>query len=191
MSNIPIADVTLQLSAKVLTEKRQYLQLIDVLGDVGGLMEILFTLLNLISSFVTEVLYDKALVNSLFTFDLNKKYVIFNASKYRKKVLLTINSFKDLNKVDTINLKQKFDELESNKNNNVELFSKEKSNEPITLTKNTMNMTTSRNKLVKRRRNNINNNSKNNSDNNNNNNNNNNITIKTNYSRSSLLKNNF
>ena len=184
----PIADVTLQLSAKVLTEKRQYLQLIDVLGDVGGLMEILFTLLNLISSFVTEVLYDKALVNSLFTFDLNKKYVIFNASKYRKKVLLTINSFKDLNKVDTINLKQKFDELESNKNNNVEIFSKEKSNEPITLTKNTMNMTTSRNKLVKRRRNNIKNNSKNNSDNNNNNNNN-NITIKTNYSRSSLLKN--
>ena len=186
--NIPIADVTLQLSAKVLTEKRQYLQLIDVLGDVGGLMEILFTLLNLISSFVTEVLYDKALVNSLFTFDLNKKYVIFNASKYRKKVLLSINSFKDLNKVDTINLKQKFDELESNKNNNVEIFSKEKSNEPISLPKNTMNMTTSRNKLVKRRRNNIKNNSKNNSDNNNNNNNN-NITIKTNYSRSSLLKN--
>jgi hypothetical protein len=185
---IPIADVTLQLSAKVLTEKRQYLQLIDVLGDVGGLMEILFTLLNLISSFVTEVLYDKALVNSLFTFDLNKKYVIFNASKYRKKVLLSINSFKDLNKVDTINLKQKFDELESNKNNNVEIFSKEKSNEPISLPKNTMNMTTSRNKLVKRRRNNIKNNSKNNSDNNNNNNNN-NITIKTNYSRSSLLKN--
>ena len=185
---IPIADVTLQLSAKVLTEKRQYLQLIDVLGDVGGLMEILFTLLNLISSFVTEVLYDKALVNSLFTFDLNKKYVIFNASKYRKKVLLSINSFKDLNKVDTINLKQKFDELESNKNNNVEIFSKEKSNEPISLPKNTMNMTTSRNKLVKRRRKNINNNSKNNSDNNNNNNNN-NITIKTNYSRSSLLKN--
>ena len=38
----PIADVTLQLAAKVLTEKRQYMQLIDVLGDVGGLMEILF-----------------------------------------------------------------------------------------------------------------------------------------------------
>ena len=46
----PIADVTLQLAAKVLTEKRQYMQLIDVLGDVGGLMEILFTFLNIISS---------------------------------------------------------------------------------------------------------------------------------------------
>ena len=51
----PIADVTLQLAAKVLTEKRQYVQLIDVLGDVGGLMEILFTFLNIISSFVTEI----------------------------------------------------------------------------------------------------------------------------------------
>ena len=165
------------------------MQLIDVLGDVGGLIEIFFIVLNLISSFVTEVLYDKALVNSLFTFDMNKKYVIFNASKYRKKVLLTINSFKDLNKVDTINLKQKFDDLERNKNNNIDLFSKEKLNEPITLSKNTMNMTTTRKKLVKKRRNNISNNSNNNNNENNNNNINNNSTIKTNYSRSSLLKN--
>ena len=51
----PIIDVTLQLAAKVLTEKRQYLQLIDVLGDVGGLMEILYTFLNIITSFVTEI----------------------------------------------------------------------------------------------------------------------------------------
>ena len=60
----PIADVTLQLAAKVLTEKRQYVQLIDVLGDVGGLMEILYTFLNIISSFLTEVLYDRSLVNN-------------------------------------------------------------------------------------------------------------------------------
>ena len=75
--NAPIADVTLQLSAKVLTEKRQYTQLIDVLGDVGGLMEILLTVLNLISSFFTEALYDQSIVNELFSFDLNKKLIIF------------------------------------------------------------------------------------------------------------------
>ena len=40
----PVADTTLQLHGKVLTEKRQYTQLIDVLGDVGGLMEILHLL---------------------------------------------------------------------------------------------------------------------------------------------------
>ena len=81
----PIADVTLQLHAKVLTQKRQYTQLIDVLGDVGGLMEILFTVFNMISSIVTEVLYDKSLVNNLFSFDLNKKYVVFNIAKHKSK----------------------------------------------------------------------------------------------------------
>ena len=52
VSGGPIADVTLQLAAKVLTEKRQYMQLIDVLGDVGGLMEILYTFLNMIMTFL-------------------------------------------------------------------------------------------------------------------------------------------
>ena len=48
------------------------MQLIDVLGDVGGLMEILFTFLNIISSLLTEILYDKSLVNDLFSFDIEK-----------------------------------------------------------------------------------------------------------------------
>ena len=110
----PIADVTLQLSAKVLTEKREYLQLIDVLGDVGGLMEILFTLLHLISSFATEILYDKDLVNSLFSFDLNKKFVVFNYIKIQKRKSrlsnfningINYNDINDLNKINTIKLK--------------------------------------------------------------------------------------
>ena len=33
-------DITIQLSPNVLTQKRTYVRLIDVLGDVGGLMEI-------------------------------------------------------------------------------------------------------------------------------------------------------
>ena len=79
----PIADVTLQLAAKVLTEKRQYMQLIDVLGDVGGLMEILFTFLNIISSLLTEILYDKSLVNDLFSFDIEKKMIVINKKKQK------------------------------------------------------------------------------------------------------------
>jgi len=81
----PIADVTLQLAAKVLTEKRQYMQLIDVLGDVGGLMEILFTFLNIISSLLTEILYDKSLVNDLFSFDIEKKMIVINKKKTKIK----------------------------------------------------------------------------------------------------------
>ena len=57
--NAPIADVTLQLAAKVLTEKRQYTQLIDVLGDVGGLMEIMNMIFSVISSLVVNILYNK------------------------------------------------------------------------------------------------------------------------------------
>ena len=79
----PIADVTLQLAAKVLTEKRQYMQLIDVLGDVGGLMETLFTFLNIISSLLTEILYDKSLVNDLFSFDIEKKMIVINKKKQK------------------------------------------------------------------------------------------------------------
>ena len=127
ISGAPIADATLQLAAKVLTEKRQYLQLIDVLGDVGGLMEIVYTVLNLISSFVTEVLYDKSLVNNLFSFDLNKKYVVFNNPKMKIKQAKENKNIEDIRKIDTINLKEKIQNLENNQN--IEIYTKENSGE--------------------------------------------------------------
>ena len=127
ISGAPIADATLQLAAKVLTEKRQYLQLIDVLGDVGGLMEIVYTVLNLICSFVTEILYDKSLVNNLFPFDLNKKYVVFNNPKMKIKQAKENKNIEDIRKIDTINLKEKIKNLENNQN--IEIYTKENSGE--------------------------------------------------------------
>ena len=62
------------------------MQLIDVLGDVGGLMEILFTFLNIISSLLTEILYDKSLVNDLFSFDIEKKMIVINKKNKNKKI---------------------------------------------------------------------------------------------------------
>ena len=121
----PVAEFTLQLAAKVLTQKRQYTQLIDVLGDVGGLMEILYSLFNIISSLVTEILYDKSLVNSLFSFDLNKKYVVFNHTKNKMKSLQENNVKKDIQKMGTLNLKEKIQELENN--NNIEIYTQENS----------------------------------------------------------------
>jgi hypothetical protein len=47
----PLCQITVQLSEKVLTQKRQYTTLIEVLGDVGGLMEVLLTLFNIICPF--------------------------------------------------------------------------------------------------------------------------------------------
>ena len=121
----PIADVTLQLSAKVLTEKRQYMQLIDVLGDVGGLMEILYSLFSVVSSLVTEILYDRSLVNKLFSFDLKKKYVVFNKARNRGLQTNVDNTLKDIRRIDSVNLQEKYKELKDNKD--IIVFSKENS----------------------------------------------------------------
>ena len=56
-----LIDVAFQLSSKILTIKRKYVTLIDVLGDIGGFMEIIFFVLNIISSFFADSLYEKSL----------------------------------------------------------------------------------------------------------------------------------
>ena len=129
----PICDVTLQLSAKVLTQKRQYTQLIDVLGDVGGLMEILLTALNIISSFITEILYDKSLVNDLFSFDLEKKVVIFNTKFKKDKSFDDRNITLDQIKKENNEKIENYRELAEPKN--IEIYSKENLNELKTVNK--------------------------------------------------------
>ena len=74
--NYPVCDVTIQLTAKVLTIKRDNTKLIDVLGDVGGLMEFVSSLFTIISMFVTDLLYEIDIVNNLFSFDLNKRKIL-------------------------------------------------------------------------------------------------------------------
>ena len=69
-------DITIQLSSSFLTQTRNYVQLIDVLGDVGGLMEIVNMVFSIICSLIVDILYEKSLVNNLFYFDLDKKFVI-------------------------------------------------------------------------------------------------------------------
>ena len=121
----PICDVYLQLSAKVLTEKRQYVTLIAVLGDVGGLMEILLTFLNIITSFITEVLYDRSLINNLFSFDLNKKLVVLNVKKKKRKSNDEDNQRIDIKRFDSIKLREDLQNIENN-NKNIEIVPKEK-----------------------------------------------------------------
>ena len=106
----PVAEVILQLAAKVLTTKRKYPTLLDVLGDVGGLMEILYTFFNLIASFLNEVIYDKSLVNSLFSFNIDKNEIYI---KTRAKRNIKLNSKLNEN-IDSISIE----------NNNSKNFSK-------------------------------------------------------------------
>ena len=144
----PIIDVTLQLAAKVLTERRQYTQLIDVLGDVGGLMEILYSFLNIITSFVIEILYDKTLVNNLFSFDLNNKFVVFNRFKKKIQDLKEDKSIKDLHLFNSNKPKQKFEDIENNKN--VEIYLKDNTSEQKPDIKN--NVSSTRNKIIKKKK---------------------------------------
>ena len=87
-NNYPICDVNFQLNDKILSEKRQYTQLIDVLGEVGGLMQIIYSFLGFICSFVVDILYEKTIANNLFSFDINKNLIIL---KNEKKLLLKYN----------------------------------------------------------------------------------------------------
>ena len=70
-------DITIQLSPTVLTLKRTYVKLIDILGDIGGLMATVNMIFKFICIAIVNILYEKSLVNNLFNFDLDKKMVVF------------------------------------------------------------------------------------------------------------------
>ena len=77
----PLCDVTIQLDEQILTIKRTYTKLVEVLGDVGGLMEVFLAFFKLINELIAGLLYQKSLVNHLFNFDLEKKTVIIKEKK--------------------------------------------------------------------------------------------------------------
>jgi len=73
----PVCDLTLQLAANVLTQRRNYKTLLDVMEEVGGLMEFLYAIFKMILYFVINESYEKSLVNNLFSFDIKRKVIIF------------------------------------------------------------------------------------------------------------------
>ena len=77
-------DFTIKLSENIRTERRTYTKLITILGDVGGLMEVIFTLFRVISSFSVDILYEISLVNNLFNFNLIKKLVLMKFNNKKK-----------------------------------------------------------------------------------------------------------
>ncbi len=93
-NNYPACEIEIQLKDKILTQKRNYTQLIDVLGEVGGFMEIISSFFRLICSFVVDILYDKSIINNLFSFDLSKKKILIKEN--REKIVL-----KDSNEIKT------------------------------------------------------------------------------------------
>ena len=92
-------NIQLQLTEQMISIDRTYTKLIEVLGDVGGLMEFIFSFFKIISIFITEALYEKGLINHLFTFDIDKKLIeLKNPKKNIKNILSNEpNVFKPLN----------------------------------------------------------------------------------------------
>ena len=80
----PLCTVIIQLAGKVLTQKRTYPKLIDVLGEVGGFMEVIYSIFKVLLILITDVLYDISLVNNLFLFNIDKKVIIIKNLKNKE-----------------------------------------------------------------------------------------------------------
>ena len=74
----------LKLSENIRVERRSYTKLITILGDVGGLMEVLFTFLRITSSLSVNILYEITLVNNIFDYNIKKQLIILKEKKIQK-----------------------------------------------------------------------------------------------------------
>ena len=68
-------DVTLQLAANVLTQRRHYKTLINVMEEVGGLMQFFYELFRIFLSFIVNKCYKNSLVKNIFSFDEEKTQI--------------------------------------------------------------------------------------------------------------------
>jgi hypothetical protein len=75
-------NITLKLSDLVFYQKRKYAKLLNILGDVGGLMETINDIIEFIASHIVDIIYETSLINTLF--ELKKEdtqKIIFKNSK--------------------------------------------------------------------------------------------------------------
>lgn len=91
----PFCDVTIKLSDNVRTERRVYTKFITILGEVGGLMEVVFTLFKILTSFSVDILYDISLVNNAFNFDIEKQ-LILNKKNGSKEIIKNDDTLKKM-----------------------------------------------------------------------------------------------
>ena len=75
LHSYPIYDFGIELKDKSFNEKRRYPQLFDLLSEVGGFVESLYSFFNIIGFFIINILYENSMANSLFSFNLQKKVI--------------------------------------------------------------------------------------------------------------------
>ena len=74
-------DITLKLSDLVFYQKRKYTNILEILGYLGGLMELVMSIFQFFISFYTDELYNIALVNTLFNIEIENKNIAYNENK--------------------------------------------------------------------------------------------------------------
>ena len=104
-----ICDITIKLSENVRTQRRIYTKFVTILGDVGGFMEVIFTLFRIVSSFSIDILYEISLVNHLFKFNTDKKEIFL---KFSEKEIPPID-FKEKNEISIIHLNKNLSRAKS------------------------------------------------------------------------------
>ena len=80
-NNFSICEIEFQLNDKILTEKKLYIQLLDILGEVGGLMEFTFSFFNFICNFLGDSIYEKSIIKNLFSFDIKNKIIFLKPNQ--------------------------------------------------------------------------------------------------------------
>ena len=83
-------SASIKLDDEVRIETRTYTKILTLLGDVGGVMEVVLSFFKIISSFSIDIIYDKSIVNNLFDFDLDRKVIMIKNDKDKKKDELNI-----------------------------------------------------------------------------------------------------
>ena len=93
----PATIFEIQLNDRILLEKREYVKLIEVLGDIGGYFEIINSLFILICSVLVEIIYKKRITNSLFSFDIKKRLILIKNPKNSPNKNNGDNKLEDIN----------------------------------------------------------------------------------------------
>ena len=101
-----ICNIMIALSEKELTQRRTYKKLIELLGDLGGVMEVLLSIFRIVTIIITGTLYELSLINNLFFFDLDRRQIIIK-EKYDSKIKNEDNSPKAINCIFLNNEKKK------------------------------------------------------------------------------------
>ena len=88
----PFCNITIKLFDQIRTQRRTYSKLFSIWGDVGGLMEFVKIIFNVLTAMIIDLLYEIEIVNKLF-FPL--KEIAYKESKTlrKRKAPVQINNY--------------------------------------------------------------------------------------------------